>query len=250
MNERNEGFRISRQKSIATVVLGSGLFMVIILLVNWVANGLFGGVMASSLEARVTVELTSAMVGEIIVLILLVLYLRRRDVSLRQLGLWIPSPLRGWIVAAVVTALLVWLNLTFSLRNEYNLTDFSLFRIYNALISGIIAGFVEEIFFRGFFMGELARAGFGKPVQCVVSAVLYGLVHSVWGISSGIFTIQFVGGAVLATGVFGALSSLVYLISNQSLMPAIVSHAVIDFFIEPWFFMLTVRFIQWYQMNP
>jgi membrane protease YdiL (CAAX protease family) len=250
VNETIDGLQISRQKGMATVVSGSCLFMAIIVLVNRAANGLFGEIMASGLRARVTVELTGAMVGEIILLVLLVLYLRRRPVSLRQIGLWLPSPLRGWIAAAVVTALLVWLNLTFLLRDAYNLTDFSLFRVYNALIAGIIAGLVEETLFRGFFMSELAWAGFGKPAQCIVSAILYGLVHSVWGITSGIYTMQFVGGAVIATGVFGALSSLVYLMSDRSLMPAIATHAVIDFFIEPWYYVLAVRFIQWYQMNP
>jgi membrane protease YdiL (CAAX protease family) len=94
------------------------------------------------------------MVSEVIVLILLVLFLRHRAVRLRQIGLWLPSPLRGWIAAAVVAALFIWFNLTLPLRNEQNLAELSLFHIYNSLIAGIVAGFVEEIFFRGFFMRD------------------------------------------------------------------------------------------------
>lgn len=76
MNKGNDMVQVSRPKGIMTVVLGSSVFVLIVVLVNWTVKGLFGEVMASSLRARATIELTGAMVSEIIVLILLVLYLR------------------------------------------------------------------------------------------------------------------------------------------------------------------------------
>ena len=152
--------------------------------------------------------------------------------------------MRGWIAAAIVAGLFIWFNLALPLRNEQNLGEVSLFHIYNSLTAGVIAGFVEEILFRGFFMTELALAGFGKTAQVTISASLYGLVHSAWGFTSGIFTMQMMGGAIIGTAVFGVFCSIVYLVSRRSLMPVILGHAAIDFVIEPWLFMVAVTMAQ------
>lgn len=240
MDTGNDRRHSSRLKSLVTVVLGSCVFILVVLAINMVVKTLFGVAMASSLRARTTIELTGAMVSEIIVLILLLLYLGRRGVQLRQIGLWVLSPARGWIAAAAVAALFIWFNLALPLRDQRSLAELSLFHIYNSLMAGVTAGFMEEIFFRGFFMTELAWAGFGKAAQVTVSAILYGLVHSAWGITSGMFTLQMVGGAVIGTAIFGASCSMVYLISRRSLMPVVAGHAVIDFVIEPWLFMVAI----------
>lgn len=237
---------ISRMNSLITIITGSLLFVLIVVAFNVVSKVLFGPIMASGLTARVTIELTGAMLSEIVVLVLLIFYLRRRGITLQQIGLWAASPVRGWIAATVVAGLFIWFNLALPLRNEQNLGEVSLFHIYNSLIAGVIAGFVEEIFFRGFFMTELAEAGFGKAAQVTISAVLYGLVHSAWGFTSGMFTMQMMGGAIIGTAVFGVFCSIVYLISWRSLMPVIIGHAAIDFVIEPWLFMVAITMTQVY----
>lgn len=227
-----------------TIVLCSFLFVLIVVLFDVIGKTLFGTIMASGLRARATIELTAAMLSEIVVLALLVLYLKLRGIGLRQLGLWVRAPARGWIAATVVAGLFIWFNLALPLRNQQNLTEVSLFHIYNSLTAGVVAGFVEEIIFRGFFMTELAKAGFGKTVQVTISAILYGLVHSAWGFTSGMFTMQMVGGAIIGTGIFGVFCSIVYLTSLRSLMPVIAGHAVIDFVIEPWLFMVAITMTQ------
>lgn len=234
----------SRPRSLATVVIGSVVFVLVMTLLNWIVKALFSGTVASSLRARATVELTGAMIAEIIVLILLVLFLRRCGVSLRQIGLWAPSPARGWIAALLVAALFIGFNLALPLQGQKHLGEVSLFHIYNSLLAGVGAGFMEEILFRGFLMSELAWAGFGKAVQVIVSAILYGLVHSAWGITSGMFTWQMVGGAVIGTGIFGLFCAVVYLLSRRSLMPVIVGHAVIGIVIEPWLFLVALSMTQ------
>lgn len=92
-------------------------------------------------------------------------------------------------------------------------------------------------------MTELAWAGFGKTAQILISAILYGLVHSAWGWTSGMFTLQMVGGAVIGTAVFGLFCAGVYLLSQRSLMPIIVGHAAIDFVIEPWLFLVALSML-------
>jgi membrane protease YdiL (CAAX protease family) len=230
--------------SLMTIALGSFLFVLVVVLFNMAGKMLFGTIMASGLRARATIELTGAMLGEIVVLILLVVYLKRRGIGLRHIGLWGSSPARGWLAAAMVAGLFIWFNLALLLRNEQNLGEVSLFHIYNSLMAGMIAGFVEEIFFRGFFMTQLAGAGFGRTAQVTISAVLYGLVHSAWGFTSGMFTMQMMGSAIIGTAVFGVFCSIVYLISRRNLMPVIIGHAAIDFVIEPWLFMFAITMTQ------
>lgn len=227
-----------------TVVTGSLLFVLVIVVFNLISKMLFATLIASGIRARTTVELTGAMLSEVVVLVVLVVYLKRRGTGLRQLGLWAHSPARGWIAAAMVAGLFIWFNLALPLRNVQNLGEFSPFHIYNSLMAGVIAGFVEEIFFRGFFMTELAGAGFGKAMQVTISAILYGLVHSAWGFTSGMFTMQMMGGAIIGTAVFGVFCSIVYLVSRRSLMPIIAGHAAIDFVIEPWLFMVAIEMAQ------
>ena len=230
--------------SLLTVIAGSILFILVVVVFNLLAKMLLGEIMSSGLRARATIELTSAMLSEIVVLVLLVFYLKHRGRGLRDIGWWISSPARGWISATIVAGLFIWFNLALPLRNEQNLGEISLFHIYNSLTAGVVAGFVEEIFFRGFFMTELAGAGFGKVAQVSISAILYGLVHSAWGFTSGMFTIQMMGSAIIGTAVFGVFCSIVYLVSRRSLMPVIIGHAAIDFVIEPWLFMVAITMSQ------
>ena len=236
--------QISKMSSLITIVTGALLFVVVVIVFNMIVKMLFGTIMASGLRARATIELTGAMLSEIAVFVLLLFYLKRRNIGLRQIGLWTSSPSRGWIAAAMVAGLFIWFNLALPLRDERNLAEVSLFHIYNSLTAGVIAGFVEEILFRGFFMTELAWAGFGKTAQVTISAILYGLVHSAWGFTSGMFTMQMMGGAIIGTAVFGVFCSTVYLVSRRSLMPVIVGHAAIDFVIEPWLFMVAITMAQ------
>jgi membrane protease YdiL (CAAX protease family) len=240
----NTSLRISKTNSLITVVAASLLFILVIILFNIAGKILLGSIMASGLRARATTELSGAMLSELVVLVLLVVYLRRRGIGPRQIGLWKSSPARGWIAAAVVAGIFIWFNLALPLTNEQNLAELSLFNAYNSITAGVIAGFVEEIFFRGFFMTKLSEAGFGKPGQVTISAILYGLVHSAWGFTSGMFTMQMVGGAVIGTAVFGVFCSMVYLLSRRSLMPIVIGHAAIDLVIEPWLFMVALRMAQ------
>jgi membrane protease YdiL (CAAX protease family) len=235
---------ISRMSSLITIVAGSLLFILVVIVFSIISKMLLGTIMASGIRARATIELTSAMLGEIVIFVLLSFYLKRRGIRLRQIGLWAYSPARGWIAAAIVAGLFIWFNLALPLKNEQNLGEISIFHIYNALTAGVVAGFVEETTFRGFFMTELARAGFGRTAQVIISAILYGLVHSAWGFTSGIFTMQMMGGAIIGTAVFGVFCAVVYLVSRRSLMPIIVGHAAINFVIEPWLFMVAIAMAQ------
>ena len=232
--------RSSRLKGLGTVLLGSLLFVVLVTALNWIAKSLFARAVASGIRPRVTVELTAAMIAEVGILLLVVLLLRRRGIALRSLGLWQPAPAAGWLAAGLVAALFIGFNLALPLREEKNLAEISLFHIYNAMSAALVAGFVEETLFRGFIMTELRCSGWGNTAQVVVSSFLYGAVHATWGLISGMFTFELIGGAVIGTAVFGCCCSAVYLASRRSLMPVVLCHGLIDLTIEPWLFMVAV----------
>ena len=153
-----------RLASLLKVTLGTIVFLVVVGIVSKGLRLIADGRVANTLRTRATLAIGGSALGEIVVLILLVVFLRLRRRSLRDLGLWRPAPLRGWLVAAIVTALYLVMTLG-ALRGRVAWSDFSAFRIYNALIAGITAGFVEETFFRGFVMSELKWSGFGAVVQ-------------------------------------------------------------------------------------
>jgi membrane protease YdiL (CAAX protease family) len=144
------------------------------------------------------------------------------------------------LAAGLVAALFIGFNLALPLREEKNLAEISLFHIYNAMSAALVAGFVEETLFRGFIMTELRCSGWGNTAQVVVSSFLYGAVHATWGLISGMFTFELIGGAVIGTAVFGCCCSAVYLASRRSLMPVVLCHGLIDLTIEPWLFMVAV----------
>jgi membrane protease YdiL (CAAX protease family) len=225
------------------VLAGSLVFVLFVAVLNWMAKSLLARTIASGLRQRVTVELTAGLIAEIGVLLVLVLLLRRRGVGLPSLGLWRPASMTGWIMAGLVAALFLGFNLALPLRAEKNLTEVSLFHIYNAVAAAFVAGFVEETLFRGFVMTELRLSGWGNMAQLVISSLLYGAVHATWGIITGIFTWELLGGAVIGTTVFGCFCAATYLVSRRSLMPVIVCHGLIDLVIEPWLFMVAVSLV-------
>jgi CAAX protease family protein len=224
----------SRLRALSTVVLGTMLLFVIVGVAGRAVASMFPREAASSARALVTVRLSGAMLGEIVVLILLVLYLRRRGRSLRDLGLWKTSPARGWILAAIFTGLYLWMTFAAVLRGRTALGEFSVFHIYNSLAAGIVAGFVEEIFFRGFVMSELEWSRLGPAVQVIAAGLLFGIAHSGWGLFSGRVSWPALIGSVTATTILGLAFAVAYLASRRSLMPVIAGHLVMDLLIEPW----------------
>jgi membrane protease YdiL (CAAX protease family) len=230
----------SRLKALLTVTAGTVLFLTVVGLVSKGLHWLLQAHIASTLRSRTTLTLSGSALGEAIVLALLILFLRIRGRSLRDLGLWQPSPLRGWILAAVMTALYVWIVFTSELRGHAGTTEVSAFHIYNSLVAGLSAGIVEEMFFRGFVMNQLRWSGFGAAFQVIASGLLFGVAHVGWGLLAAKPQWNVALGAMVATSILGILYALIYLGSRRSLMPVIIGHSLMDLLIEPWLVLVTL----------
>lgn len=143
----NPAAHSSRLKGLGVILVGSLVFVVLVSATNWFAKTLFADAGAAGIRSRVTVELTTAMIAEIGVLLLLVLYLRRRGNTLRSLGLWQSAPGVGWLAAGTVATLFIAFNLALPLRAEKHLTEISLFHLYNAITLASLLGWSKKHFF-------------------------------------------------------------------------------------------------------
>lgn len=89
------------------------------------------------------------------------------------------------------------------------------------VVSWTTAGFGEEVIWRGFVMGRLARLFGGERrawiVALVATSVIFGLLHLYQGITG-----------VVLTGVAGLFLGLLYLAGGRNLWLPILTHALTD----------------------
>jgi membrane protease YdiL (CAAX protease family) len=85
----------------------------------------------------------------------------------------------------------------------------------------VVVVFLEEIIFRGYMMGEIARligtSQLALAVNLMLSSVLFGLAHWYQGKSGA-----------LSTGIIGALLGMLFITSGFNLWLPILTHGFID----------------------
>jgi uncharacterized protein len=175
---------------------------------------------SSDVHTRADVAIGSAIVGEVVFFVLLTWWLRRNGFGLGDLGLW-KRPVAWAVIVSLVFAV-AYGALTATnpgLRPYLGLHDFLK---VEAVVAAIVAGVVEEVVSRGYFMFELQRARIPPWQQIVASGLIFGIAHfnySIYGVAS-------------AT-VLGLVFASIYHSGRRSLAPVIAGHSVIDLIIEP-----------------
>jgi membrane protease YdiL (CAAX protease family) len=101
-----------------------------------------------------------------------------------------------------------------------------------AIPMALVTGFFEEAFFRKSVMNMAEHHGFGMVPQVVISALVFGAAHAIWGIFGGKFRAALA--VMLATSVLGGLLAIVYLLGGRSVGPCIAAHIGLNLFLEPW----------------
>lgn len=107
--------------------------------------------------------------------------------------------------------------------------------IYAAFTGSI----VEELVFRQMLMDLLDANDANVILQVLLSGVVLGLVHLFWSLlgndkRTGI-------GSAISTFVLGLLLALVYIVAERNVLPAIVSHFLINLFVEPWLILNAIK---------
>ena len=147
-----------------------------------------------------------------------------------------PTPL-GWTLGLIVAALFI----LFSCRLpsvRANLIQPSLLKLV-AVALAVVAGILEEYYFRGVVMDWALHRGWNALTQIFLSGITFGLAHGIWALFRGSISTGL--GAIIVTGVLGALLGIVYLAANRSLAPCVTSHFLINILIEPGLVLAALR---------
>lgn len=116
--------------------------------------------------------------------------------------------------------------------------EVSLFKLLG-ILSAVVGGIVEEVFFRRWIMDMLMSGGFSPILQVVISGVAFGLVHASWTLLAK-RDFKATLPAIMSTSVLGISLAIVYLAGGRNLGPCIFAHVLINIVIEPWLMLSAV----------
>jgi len=147
------------------------------------------------------------------------------------------APPLAWILASITTIAYILytmkvIPLVFAKQKE--ISPLKLLGI----ISAVVGGIVEEVFFRRWLMDMLMSRGASPILQIVISGIAFGLSHTVWILARGDF--KFTIPAILSTSMLGILLAIIYLAGGRNLGPCIFAHVMINIIIEPWLMLSSI----------
>jgi len=197
----------------------AGFSKLVMLWVPTAQTGTLGHRYIWSLAGPVTAEWVFVAVAFFIV--------RLRGESPHEIGLWRMSNWAGWITALTFAAITIASNLRFFPRMgipvPYAFTPTG-FHLAASLLTGITAGFCEELLFRGLLMTHFAKAGYGKTAQVIVPGLSFGFSHLGYAIHGFVAAV----GIMAPTAVLGMLWGISYLLGRRALLPCMVAHFLND----------------------
>jgi membrane protease YdiL (CAAX protease family) len=153
-----------------------------------------------------------------------------RDVGLRRPDQWLPTIGLALLVGIGYQALDVFLISPILQRltgESIDLSQFSFLRgslpalLFFLLISWTEAAFIEEMFFRGYFLNRLTdltgNQRWGIAFALIGNTLVFGAAHAYQGLTG-----------VLDTALAGLLLGLLYLFARRNLWLPILVHGIID----------------------
>jgi hypothetical protein len=121
------------------------------------------------------------------------------------------------------------------LAKQKEISWFKLLGILSALVGGI----VEEVFFRRWTMDVFMKGGFTPILQVIISGVSFGLAHTSWMLLTK-RDFKATLPAILSTSILGIFLAIIYLAGGRNLGPCIFAHGLINIIIEPWLMLSAV----------
>ena len=148
------------------------------------------------------------------------------------------APPLAWILAtitAITYVLYTMKAIPLVLAKQREISLFKLLGILSALVGGI----VEEVFFRRWIMDMFMSGGFIPILQVIISGIAFGLAHTSWTlIAKRDFKVTLP--AIISTSILGIFLAIIYLAGGRNLGPCIFAHVLINIVIEPWLMLSAV----------
>lgn len=148
------------------------------------------------------------------------------------------APPIAWILAAIVGVGYVLYTIKAIPFIASMQREISLFKLLG-ILSAVVGGIVEEVFFRRWTMDMLMSGGFNPILQVVISGVAFGAVHASWTLLAK-RDFKATLPAIMSTSILGILLAIVYLAGGRNLGPCIFAHVLINLVLEPWLMLSAV----------
>lgn len=152
------------------------------------------------------------------------------------------APPLAWILAAITAIAYVLYTMKAIPFTASMQSEISLFKLLG-ILSAVVGGIIEEVFFRRWGMDILMSGGFAPIFQVIISGIAFGLAHTSWTLlAKRDFMVTLP--AIISTSILGIFLAIIYLAGGRNLGPCIFAHVLINIVIEPWL-MLSVVSGKW-----
>jgi membrane protease YdiL (CAAX protease family) len=148
-----------------------------------------------------------------------------------------PGTPLGWTLAVLVVALYVAYSASASpVIRRYafrpaSWREFAGLRLI-AVPMAFVTGFFEEAFFRKYLMDIAAAHAAAAAAQILISALVFGALHAIWGVFGG--QVRAALAVMVVTTLLGAMLAIVYVAGDRSIGACVFAHVAINLILEPW----------------
>ncbi len=148
------------------------------------------------------------------------------------------APPLAWILATIIAIAYVLYTMKAIPLVLAKQKEISLFKLLG-ILSALVGGIVEEVFFRRWTMDMLMSRGVATILQVIISGVAFGLAHTSWTLlAKRDFKVTLP--AIISTSILGIFLAIIYLVGGRNLGPCIFAHVMINIVIEPWLMLSAV----------
>ena len=148
------------------------------------------------------------------------------------------APPLAWILATIIAIAYVLYTMKAIPLVLAKQKEISLFKLLG-ILSAVVGGIVEEVFFRRWIMDMLMSRGVAPILQVIISGVAFGLVHASWTLLAK-RDFKATIPAIISTSILGIFLAIIYLAGGRNLGPCIFAHVLINIVIEPWLMLSAV----------
>jgi membrane protease YdiL (CAAX protease family) len=148
------------------------------------------------------------------------------------------APPLAWILATIIAIAYVLYTMKAIPLVLAKQKEISLFKLLG-ILSALVGGIVEEVFFRRWIMDMFMKGGFNPILQVIISGVAFGLAHTSWTLLAK-RDFKATLPAIISTSILGIFLAIIYLAGGRNLGPCIFTHVLINIVIEPWLMLSAV----------